>query len=1510
MVVKAQDNGIPQLEAICTLAVTIEDINDNSPVFDKANYNVPIPQDTNVGKQIMRVSATDVDEGENQRITYDLISTQYPSDIDYFEWDFKTGQVLLKRKLDKPIGHIFQLKATASDGGKQPKSTDMNINLEVKESNNKPPTFETGPANGIIQLPEDYHNFGKEIATYTAKSNIPDDPTVFFLLLNGRTEKTNKDGTFRYVQSQDNLNEVKIFLAKTLVFENVNEYTLTLQVRNSPDLVAEAQLIIKIEDVNNLAPIFTNVESGSVLENEPAGTFVMQVSAVDNDGSFPNNRVTYAISQNNPQYVLDRFVINPDTGVLSTKNVFDREERPVYSVIINAEDGAPSSLLNNGQPNETPNNFRIEIKDKNDNSPFFRQQRYYAEVPEDQDVGSKVIEVRAEDLDTEASVTRYEIDEGNVGQAFSIEKETGFIRVAKPLDYENIKKYNLRVSAWDGEYGNNTFVEINVKNVNDMKPQFTKDEYMAEIFEETLHEFPIVQVAAYDPDIGDRSVEQNITYYLDSSARAASYFYIDKHSGNLKVIKKLDRDLPNGYPTWELFVFAKDENGGPKGIENFVSVKVNLLDINDNPPYLDMPDGLVWPENKDAGVVGVLVADDYDNAENGPPFTYEISSNAGHDISNWFGVEQIRNKSYVLTAKRSFDREQKKEYQIPIRICDHKNLCGISNLKLIIGDENDNPMSSGSSEIFVYNYQGHAPETDIGRVYVEDPDDWDLPDKTFDFKEPYKWKDQFRLDRQTGVIRLKEVTFPQGSNILNYVIDFLVEDPVHGQVNENAVSATVNITVKRISKEAVLKSGSMRIEGNPEDFIRQDADGYSKRDRFSFFMKRKMNATHFDVFTVIPQADQKYTDIRFAAHGSPYYLPERMEGTIAEKKFDIESELGITISMIHIDECLHEKEGPCAGKSCVNDLRIDNQPVSVLTNKTSFVGVQARIFPLCSTCVAPKQEVNSCNNPNPCLNNGTCELIPIKANGRSYRCQCPANNNEIFGPNCERLAASFNGQGWSWHKGLPACGNTHLSLIFKTQSPSGTLLYNGPTPNTVITDVTDFMLLEIVDGKLKLYINFGSGVRELELGQQVDDNKEHYLAMRWTNDTVQMELESCSNEISSSRRNCFDQKTTHDSKHRYLNTNGPLQVGGISFAENSFDQFATNSLGIRSLNMPHTKGFAGCIKNLTFTTTGRKRFGFGQDEFLYDLGDPADGRNYRAGCDDAFVAAVKATDLNITFLILILSCLAVLLLVICILIVYRRKKHVYSDKDIDCDIRENIINYEDEGGGEGDQTGYDLSVLRMMSDGTNGLPHLGNGGMLTAMTPNEKGKILPLEAAPDIQTFLQTNKDRIDGDPEATPYDDLRHYAYEGDGNSGGSLSSLNSGTSDADLEFDYLHNFGPRFKKLADMYGEQPDSSDDEEDGICNDDDIDGMSREHHHHQQYPHQHHQHRAGSHLSDRFDDHQQMVHQGHHVAPNHTHPQQYHPHQHEQHIPSNYATSPNMVMMPGGTPVPPPSESWC
>jgi hypothetical protein len=81
-------------------------------------------------------------------------------------------------------------------------------------------------------------------------------------------------------------------------------------------LVAEAQLTVNIKDENNQSPIFTNVESGNVLEHEKAGTPVMQVSAVDNDGTYPNNRVRYKISDRNAQGIKDKFEINADTGMI------------------------------------------------------------------------------------------------------------------------------------------------------------------------------------------------------------------------------------------------------------------------------------------------------------------------------------------------------------------------------------------------------------------------------------------------------------------------------------------------------------------------------------------------------------------------------------------------------------------------------------------------------------------------------------------------------------------------------------------------------------------------------------------------------------------------------------------------------------------------------------------------------------------------------------------------------------------------------------------------------------------------------------------------------------------------------------------------------------------------------------------------------------------------------------------------------------------------------------------
>lgn len=111
---------------------------------------------------------------------------------------------------------------------------------------------------------------------------------MLFELVSGRTEQTNKGNTFVLaVEGQ----QAHIKLGGYLDYESVTEYILTVRVQNKYNLAAETQIMIHVEDVNDNIPAFTEVFSGSVLEKEPAGTPVMQVRAIDADGTSAHNQV-------------------------------------------------------------------------------------------------------------------------------------------------------------------------------------------------------------------------------------------------------------------------------------------------------------------------------------------------------------------------------------------------------------------------------------------------------------------------------------------------------------------------------------------------------------------------------------------------------------------------------------------------------------------------------------------------------------------------------------------------------------------------------------------------------------------------------------------------------------------------------------------------------------------------------------------------------------------------------------------------------------------------------------------------------------------------------------------------------------------------------------------------------------------------------------------------------------------------------------------------------------------
>lgn len=145
----------------------------------------------------------------------------------------------------------------------------------------------------------------------------------------------------------------------------------------------------------------------------------------------------------------------------------------------------------------------------------------------------------------------------------------------------------------------------------------------------------------------------------------------------------------------------------------------------------------------------------------------------------------------------------------------------------------------------------------------------------------------------------------------------------------------------------------------------------------------------------------------------------------------------------------------------------------------------------------------------------------------------------------------------------------------------------------------------------------------------------------------------------------------------------------------------------------------------------------------------------------------------------------------------RRKQTLFPEKGED--FRENIFRYDDEGGGEEDTEAFDIAELRSSTIMRE---------RKTRKTATAEIRSLyrqSLQVGPDsaiFRKFILEKLEEANTDPCAPPFDSLQTYAFEGTGSLAGSLSSLGSAVSDQDENYDYLNELGPRFKRLACMFG------------------------------------------------------------------------------------------------------------
>ncbi|NXS87646.1 CAD19 protein, partial [Erpornis zantholeuca] len=144
----------------------------------------------------------------------------------------------------------------------------------------------------------------------------------------------------------------------------------------------------------------------------------------------------------------------------------------------------------------------------------------------------------------------------------------------------------------------------------------------------------------------------------------------------------------------------------------------------------------------------------------------------------------------------------------------------------------------------------------------------------------------------------------------------------------------------------------------------------------------------------------------------------------------------------------------------------------------------------------------------------------------------------------------------------------------------------------------------------------------------------------------------------------------------------------------------------------------------------------------------------------------------------------------------QKKKPPFSEKMEE--FRENIVSYDDEGGGEEDTEAFDILALRTRTVMRTHKPRRKVASEIQSLYRQS------LQVGPDSAIFRQFISEKLEEantDPRVPPYDSLQTYAFEGTGSLAGSLSSLGSNTSDADQSYDYLADWGPHFRQLAGMY-------------------------------------------------------------------------------------------------------------
>lgn len=421
--IAAKDKGIPPRMGKTMVAVVIQDINDSPPKFDKEVYYHFISEDSPIGMVLTELKATDADSKANTNITYSFAPNtgNVP-----FAINPQSGIVNVSRQLDISESLQYSIMVEAFDGIW--KANTM-LNIIVNEAEERDPRFEQPHYRFEVRENLKNHFVGK-VELKPRKHRI--NSMIKYTIINSEMR------TLFNITSNG-----EIFTRVGLDREKRSKYVFTVKIeeKHPTTKISVSEVIIDVLDENDQTPTFPHSYTGTIKENSKAGTTVQivpMIKAVDSDiGN--NSVIIYSLSGDGSEM----FTIMSSGSVVFTpidpKQVLDRETKAHYMFKVTAKDmGGLQSTTD----------LLINVEDENDNPPVFQHGPLYVLLPEIAKPGSKVVEVKATDIDEGVnSKIQYYITSGGNGD-IRIDRISGEIFVVGSLRPGTV--YFMNVSAVDG----------------------------------------------------------------------------------------------------------------------------------------------------------------------------------------------------------------------------------------------------------------------------------------------------------------------------------------------------------------------------------------------------------------------------------------------------------------------------------------------------------------------------------------------------------------------------------------------------------------------------------------------------------------------------------------------------------------------------------------------------------------------------------------------------------------------------------------------------------------------------------------------------------------------------------------------------------------------------------------------------------------------------------------------------------------------------------------------------